>query len=91
MLVMLAVVAASLTTTFTRRHVTLVLVLSSAGFALAVAYAFYGAPNVALVAVLVETMVTLLVVATLKLIPTASCTARRSYHFRGGAAMSSSR
>ncbi len=69
MLVMLAVVAASLTTTFTRRHVTLVLVLSSAGFALAVAYAFYGAPNVALVAVLVETMVTLLVVATLKLIP----------------------
>jgi multicomponent Na+:H+ antiporter subunit A len=69
MLVMLAVVAASLTTTFTRRHVTLVLVLSSAGFALAVTYAFYGAPNVALVAVLVETMVTLLVVATLKLIP----------------------
>ena len=69
MLVMLAVVAASLTTTFTRRHVTLVLVLSSAGFALAVAYAFYGAPNVALVAVLVETMLTLLVVATLKLIP----------------------
>ena len=69
MLVMLAVVAATLTTTFTRRHVTLVLVLSSAGFALAVAYAFYGAPNVALVAVLVETMLTLLVVATLKLIP----------------------
>jgi multicomponent Na+:H+ antiporter subunit A len=69
MLVMLAVVAAALTTTFTRRHVTLVLVLSSAGFALAVAYAFYGAPNVALVAVLVETMLTLLVVATLKLIP----------------------
>jgi multicomponent Na+:H+ antiporter subunit A len=68
-LVMLAVVAAALTTTFTRRHVTLVLVLSSAGFALAVAYAFYGAPNVALVAVLVETMLTLLVVATLKLIP----------------------
>src|ERR671916_267532 len=66
---MLAVAAASLTTTFTRRHVTLVLVLSSAGFALAVAYAFYGAPNVALVAVLVETMLTLLVVATLKLIP----------------------
>jgi multicomponent Na+:H+ antiporter subunit A len=69
MLVILAVVAAALTTTFTRRHVTLVLVLSSAGFALAVAYAFYGAPNVALVAVLVETMLTLLVVATLKLIP----------------------
>jgi multicomponent Na+:H+ antiporter subunit A len=69
MMVMLAVVAASLTTTFTRRHVTLVLVLSSAGFALAVAYAFYGAPNVALVAILIEIMLTLLLVATLKLIP----------------------
>jgi multicomponent Na+:H+ antiporter subunit A len=68
MLVMLAV-AAALTAAFTRRHVTLALVLSSAGFALAVAYAFYGAPNVALVAVLVETMLTLLLVATLKLIP----------------------
>lgn len=69
MLVMLAVAAAALTTTFTRRHVTLTLVLSSAGFALAVAYAFYGAPNVALVAVLVEIMLTVLLVATLKLIP----------------------
>jgi multicomponent Na+:H+ antiporter subunit A len=68
-MVMLAAVAASLTTTFTRRHVTLVLVLSSAGFALAVAYAFYGAPNVALVAILIEIMLTLLLVATLKLIP----------------------
>ncbi len=69
LLVMGAVAAASLTATFTRRHVTLALVLSGAGFALAVAYAFYGAPSVALVAVLVETMLTLLLVATLKLIP----------------------
>jgi multicomponent Na+:H+ antiporter subunit A len=69
MLMMLAVAAAALTAAFTRRHVTLALVLSSAGFALAVAYAFYGAPNVTLVAVLVETMLTLLLVATLKLIP----------------------
>jgi multicomponent Na+:H+ antiporter subunit A len=69
MLVMLVVAVASLTTTFTRRHVTLAVVLSSAGFALAVVYAFYGAPNVTLVAVLVETMLTLLLVATLRLIP----------------------
>ena len=69
MLVMLAVAVASLTTTFARRHVTLAVVLSSAGFALAVVYAFYGAPNVTLVAVLVETMLTLLLVATLRLIP----------------------
>jgi multisubunit Na+/H+ antiporter MnhB subunit len=44
-------------------------VLSSAGFVLAIVYAFYGAPNVTLVAVLVETMLTLLLVATLRLIP----------------------
>jgi multicomponent Na+:H+ antiporter subunit A len=69
MLVLLAVATAALTTTFTRRHVTLALVLSSAGFALAVAYAFYGAPSVTLVAVLVETLLTLLLVATLRLIP----------------------
>ncbi|HEX2183854.1 MAG TPA: hydrogen gas-evolving membrane-bound hydrogenase subunit E [Rubrobacteraceae bacterium] len=68
-LVMLAVAVAAITTTFTRRHVTLALVLSSAGFALAVAYAFYGAPSVTLVAVLVETLLTVLLVATLKLIP----------------------
>ncbi len=60
---------ASIATTLTRRHVTLALVLSSAGFVLAVVYAFYGAPDVALVAVLVETILTLLFIATLRLIP----------------------
>ena len=69
MLAFLAVAAASLTATLTRRHVTLALVLSSAGFVLAVVYALYAAPNVVLVAVLIETMLTLLLVATLKLIP----------------------
>ncbi len=69
MLTLLAVAAAALTAAFTRRHVTLALVLSTSGFALAVAYAFYAAPNVALVAVLIETSLTLLLVATLRLIP----------------------
>jgi multicomponent Na+:H+ antiporter subunit A len=69
MLAMLAVAVASITTTFVRRHVTLALVLSSAGFVLAVVYALYAAPNVVLVAVLVETMLTVLLVATLQLIP----------------------
>jgi multicomponent Na+:H+ antiporter subunit A len=69
MLALLAVAAASLAATLTRRHVTLALVLSSAGFMLAVVYAFYGAPNVALVAVLIETVQTLLLVATLRLLP----------------------
>ena len=69
MLAFLAVASASLVATFTRRHVTLAVVLSSVGFVLALVYAFHGAPNVTLVAVLVETMLTLLLVATLKLIP----------------------
>jgi multicomponent Na+:H+ antiporter subunit A len=68
-LAMLAVAVAAVTTTFVRRHVTLALVLSGSGFVLAVVYAFHGAPNVVLVAVLVETLLTLLLVATLRLIP----------------------
>lgn len=68
-LALLSVAVASLTTTFTKRHVTLALVLSSAGFVLAIVYAFFGAPDVALVAVLVETILTLVFVATLKLVP----------------------
>jgi multicomponent Na+:H+ antiporter subunit A len=69
MLVMLAVGVASITTAFVRRHITLALVLSSVGFVLAVVYALYAEPNVVLVAVLIETMLTLLLVATMKLIP----------------------
>jgi multicomponent Na+:H+ antiporter subunit A len=69
LLALLAVAAAALASTFTRRHVTLALVLSSAGYVLAALYAFFGAPDVALVAVLIETLVTLLFIATLKLIP----------------------
>ncbi len=69
LLALLSVAVAALTTTFARRHITLALVLWSAGFVLAVVYAFYGAPDVALVAVLVETILTLLFIATLKLIP----------------------
>ena len=69
MLAMLAVAVAAVTTTLVRRHVTLALVLSGSGYVLAVVYALYGAPNVVLVAVLVETMLTLLLVATFRLIP----------------------
>ena len=69
LLALVVVAIAAVTTTFTRRHVTLALVLSSAGYVLAVVYAFFGAPDVALVAVLVETVVTLLFIGTLKLIP----------------------
>ncbi|MDQ3317710.1 MAG: DUF4040 domain-containing protein [Actinomycetota bacterium] len=69
LLALLPVAVAALTTTVTRRHVTLALVLSSAGFVLALVYAFFGAPDVALVAVLVETVLTLLFLGTLRLVP----------------------
>jgi multicomponent Na+:H+ antiporter subunit A len=68
LLTLVAVAVAALTTAFTRRHVTLALVLSSAGFVLAMVYAFLGAPDVTLVAVLVETVLTLLFLGTSKLI-----------------------
>ncbi|WP_228281326.1 hydrogen gas-evolving membrane-bound hydrogenase subunit E [Rubrobacter marinus] len=69
LLALVAVAVSAITATYTRRHVTLALVLSSAGYVLAAVYAFFGAPDVALVAVLIETVVTLLFIATLKLIP----------------------
>ncbi|HSK16675.1 MAG TPA: hydrogen gas-evolving membrane-bound hydrogenase subunit E [Gaiellaceae bacterium] len=59
----------ALATTFPRHHVTLVLVLSSVGFSLAVAYAFFGGPNVALVAVLIETVLALAFLGVLALLP----------------------
>lgn len=69
LLALVSVAVAALTTTFTKRHVTLALVLSSVGFVLAVVYAFFGAPDVALVAVLVEVILTMVFIATLKLVP----------------------
>ncbi|WP_119066107.1 hydrogen gas-evolving membrane-bound hydrogenase subunit E [Rubrobacter indicoceani] len=68
-LALLVVAAASAVMTFTRLHITLALVLSSAGFALAVAFAFYGAPDVALVATLIEIMIAVLYFSTMRLIP----------------------
>jgi multicomponent Na+:H+ antiporter subunit A len=69
---LLALISASfatVATAFVRRHVTLALVLSSSGFSIAVAFAFSGAPDVALVAVLVETIVTLVLLGMMRLIP----------------------
>lgn len=69
LLALIGATGASIATCFVRKHVTLVLVISAAGFSIAVAYAFFGAPDVALVAVLVETIVTLIILGVLKLIP----------------------
>ncbi len=59
----------ALATTIPRNHVTLFLALSALGFALAVAYAFFGGPDVALVAVLVETLFALLFLGVFSLLP----------------------
>jgi multicomponent Na+:H+ antiporter subunit A len=69
LLALVAAALAAIATAFARKHVTIALVLSSAGFSLAVAFAFFGAPDVALVAVLVETIVTLVLLGMLRLIP----------------------
>lgn len=68
-LAFVVVAAAAVTALFMRDHLTLALAISSSGFVLALIYALYGAPNVALVAVLVETTLTILLIATLRLIP----------------------
>ena len=52
-----------------RRHLPLALSLSGLGFALATAYALIGAPDVTLVAVLIETIFTLLFVGVYALLP----------------------
>jgi multicomponent Na+:H+ antiporter subunit A len=60
---------AALLVTRPRRHLSMVLALSAVGFSLAVAYELLDAPDVALVAVLVETILTLLFVGVLARFP----------------------
>ncbi|MBD0329845.1 MAG: oxidoreductase [Thermoleophilia bacterium] len=60
---------AALAATFPRHHVTIALVLASGGLSLAVAYAFFGAPDVALVVVAVETMLGLALLGVFALLP----------------------
>jgi multicomponent Na+:H+ antiporter subunit A len=57
----------------------MVLALSVLGFALAAVYALVGAPDVALVAVVVETMITLVFVAALSRLPGAAPGAHRGH------------
>ena len=69
LLVLVLTVVAALATTIPRDHLSLALVLSGVGYSLAVVYAFSGAPNVALVAVLVETLFALLFLGVLVALP----------------------
>jgi multicomponent Na+:H+ antiporter subunit A len=59
----------ALAATVPRRHLTLALVLAIVGYGLAAVYAFFGAPDVALVAVLVETVFALLFFGVFSLMP----------------------
>jgi multicomponent Na+:H+ antiporter subunit A len=66
---LLSAVCAALITTWQRRHLSLILALSGVGFSLAVAYELLGAPDVALVAVLIETLFMLLFVGVFARLP----------------------
>ncbi|QFZ18836.1 hydrogen gas-evolving membrane-bound hydrogenase subunit E [Saccharothrix syringae] len=69
------VVVATAVIARSRSRLAVVLALSVVGFALAAVYALVGAPDVALVAVVVETMLTLVFVAALARMPGAAPTA----------------
>jgi multicomponent Na+:H+ antiporter subunit A len=64
-LLLVVVCIAAVTTTQVRGHLTAVLLVSAVGFPLAAVYAFLGAPDVALVAVLMETVLSLLFIGFL--------------------------
>lgn len=63
------VVVAALVIAWSRARLAVVLALSVVGFALAAVYSLVGAPDVALVAVVVETMLTLVFLAALARMP----------------------
>ena len=68
-LALLLTCVGALGATLPRRHLTLALVLATVGYGLAAVYAFFGAPDVALVAVLVETIFALLFMGVFALLP----------------------
>ena len=70
-LILALVTLTALLATLPRNHLTLVLALSSVGYSLAAAFAVLGAPNVALVMVLVETLLTVFMLGMLALFPRA--------------------
>ena len=68
-LVLVLTAVGSVAVTVPRRHLTLALSLATVGYALAGVYAFFGAPDVAVVAVLVESVFALLFVGVFALLP----------------------
>ncbi len=68
-MILLATCGAGIASTLPRDHLSMALTVSGVGYCLAVTYALFGAPDVALVAVLVETMFAVLFLGTLSLLP----------------------
>ena len=68
-MILIATCGAGIASTLPRDHLSMALTVSGVGYCLAVTYALFGAPDVALVAVLVETMFALLFLGMLSLLP----------------------
>jgi multicomponent Na+:H+ antiporter subunit A len=73
------VVLAAVAVTLARGHLRMVLAISVTGFGLAAVYAFTGAPDVALVALLVETVITLVLLAAIARLPDAQAGGRLAH------------
>lgn len=69
LLMLLVAAQAGIAVTIPRDHLTVALMLSAVGYSLTVVYAFLGAPDVALVAVLVETLIAVLMIGVLAALP----------------------
>lgn len=83
LLALALVVFAGLAATLPRDHLSLALIVSGVGYSLAAVYAFFSAPNVALVAVLIETLFALLILGVLVRLPRGllrSATGREAKH-----------
>jgi multicomponent Na+:H+ antiporter subunit A len=68
-IMLIAAVASGLVVMTLRDHLRLAIGLSSVGFSLAGVYAFMGAPNVTLVAIVVETMLSMFLIGMMVLMP----------------------
>ncbi len=69
LLMLLVAAQAGIAVAIPRDHLTVALLLSGVGYSLTVVYAFLGAPDVALVAVLVETLFAVLMIGILAALP----------------------
>jgi multicomponent Na+:H+ antiporter subunit A len=84
-LMLVVTIFAAIAVAVPREHLNLALILSCVGYSLSVIYAFIGAPDVAIVAILMETMFSILFIGMLILMPRAILryeTSRQPERFR---------